>query len=146
MLARRTGTRLSSVKSITMIRVTKQTESGKPSIRDTGFTVWEVYLKLAMAGMPEEQVFGEHPGLISEDLVAVREFIVAEIKSRTHDEYTGRPVLAKEHLRDGAYYKGRCRNATVARWNAGEQCFYHWRERFEDVYIETIKYPTGETE
>src|SRR5450631_2903785 len=30
------------------------------------------------------------------------------------------------------------------RWNADQQCFYHWRERFEHMYIETIKYPTDE--
>jgi len=46
----------------------------------------------------------------------------------------------------GGYYKGRCRNATVARWNAEEQCFYHWREKFGRIYIETIKYPTDEQE
>ena len=39
-----------------------------------------------------------------------------------------------------------CRNACIARWNAEEQCFYHWREKFERIYIETIKYPTDEVE
>ena len=46
----------------------------------------------------------------------------------------------------GRYYKGRCRNATIARWNADENCFYHWREKFGRIYIETIKYPTDVVE
>jgi hypothetical protein len=69
-----------------------------------------------------------------------------KIKSRTHDEITGRPILPKDRLLHGHYYKGRCRNATVARWNADKQCFFHWREKFGNVFIETIKYPTDETE
>ena len=67
-------------------------------------------------------------------------------KLRTADEITGRLILPKDHLRHGAYYKGRCRNATVARWNASEQCFYHWRKKFDRIYIQTIKYPTDEVE
>ena len=47
---------------------------------------------------------------------------------------------------NGRYYKGRCRNATIARWNADENCFYHWREKFGRIYIETIKYPTDVVE
>jgi hypothetical protein len=32
------------------------------------------------------------------------------------------------------------------RWNADENCFYHWREKFGRIYIETIKYPTDVVE
>ena len=57
------------------------------------------------------------------------------------DELTTRPLLPKSALVHGAYYKGRCRNASVARWNADEQCFYHWRQKFNSIFIETIKHP-----
>jgi hypothetical protein len=68
------------------------------------------------------------------------------IKSRSHDEFTGRPILPKDQLVHGVYYKGRCRNATIARWNGVENCFYHWREKFGRIYIETVKYPTDVVE
>ena len=119
-------------------------ESGKPTIR--GIPVHDIYRNLAFGRMTEEELFREHPGLTPEDLAAVREHVVAEIKSRTHDEFTGRPILPKDQLRHGAVYKGRCRNACLARWNDEQHCFYHWREKFEHIYIETIKYPTDEVE
>jgi hypothetical protein len=49
-------------------------------------------------------------------------------------------------LKHGAYYKGRCRNATIARWNSDEGRFYHWRVKFHLVFIETIKHPDNEDE
>jgi hypothetical protein len=52
--------------------------------------------------------------------------------------------LPKEELAHGFYYKGRCRNATVARWNGEEEQFYHWRTKFNYTYIETIKCPEDE--
>ena len=121
-------------------------ESGKPCIR--GIPVIDIYRNLAFGRMTEEELLREHPGLTTEDLLAVREYALAEIKSRTHDEFTGRLILPKDQLKHGRYYKGRCRNATVARWNADEQCFfyYHWRLKVGSIYIETIKYPTDETE
>ena len=60
------------------------------------------------------------------------------------DELTHRRLLPKSALHDGAYYVGRCRNASVARWNARQQCFYHWREKFGRIYIEKIKHPVDE--
>lgn len=61
------------------------------------------------------------------------------------DDLTGSPVLAKDRLLHGQYYIGRCRNATIARWNADDDRFYHWRERFGqdcvEIIIETINYP-----
>jgi len=50
------------------------------------------------------------------------------------------PVIPKAELVHGAYYKGRCRNATEARWHEKDQCFYHWRYKF-GWFIETIKAP-----
>lgn len=54
-------------------------------------------------------------------------------------DYT--PTIKKENLKHGHYYRGRCRNAEFARWNANEECFYHWRYKFGDTFIETIKCP-----
>lgn len=48
--------------------------------------------------------------------------------------------LKKAELEHGAYYRGICRNAEIARWNAEEQQFYHWRTKFGNTYIETIKH------
>lgn len=41
----------------------------------------------------------------------------------------------------GKYYKGECRNATVARWNADEQQFYYWRHKWGQRFVETIGLP-----
>lgn len=62
-----------------------------------------------------------------------------------HDEHTGREIIPKESLVDGAYYVGRCRNATIARWSASNNSFFHWRIKFEQVFIEEIKHPVDET-
>jgi uncharacterized protein (DUF433 family) len=119
---------------------------GQPCIRGLPIKFWNVYRDLAFHGMTDDEVLQKYPELEQEDLVAVREYAVYLIQTRTHDEFTGRLILPKDRLQHGAYYKGRCRHATVARWNADEQCFYHWREKFGHIYIETIKYPTDELE
>lgn len=54
-------------------------------------------------------------------------------------DYT--PIIFKSQLIDGAYYKGRCRNASIARWNAKKQKFYHWRDKFTAHYVEAICAP-----
>jgi len=51
------------------------------------------------------------------------------------------PKILKENLEHGAYYKGRCRNAGIARWNAETQKFYHWRHKFGQWFIEEIRCP-----
>jgi hypothetical protein len=50
------------------------------------------------------------------------------------------PMVPRERLEHGAYYHGICRNATVARWDAGRQEFVHWRTKLHDVFLETIGY------
>lgn len=50
-------------------------------------------------------------------------------------------MLNKNELEHGKYYNGKCRNANIARWNGDEGVFYHWRTKFESVFIETIKHP-----
>ena len=101
---------------------------------------------MCLPGMTSSEVLSKFPELEPEDLAAVREFADKSIESRTHDEFTGRPILPRDRLAHGLYYKGCCRNATIARWNADENCFYHWREKFGRIYIETIKYPTDVVE
>jgi len=54
------------------------------------------------------------------------------------------PVIPKEDLIHGAYYRGRCRNASIARWNGETQEFYHWRTKFGNRFIETIQCPEDE--
>jgi hypothetical protein len=51
------------------------------------------------------------------------------------------PFLPKSALRHGAYYRGECRNASVARWNAERGQFYHWRNKWGLTFVETIKHP-----
>lgn len=47
--------------------------------------------------------------------------------------------IAKESLRDGVYYFGRCRNSHVARWDAKRQVFRYWREKFSFRYVESLR-------
>ncbi len=54
-------------------------------------------------------------------------------------DYT--PKIAKADLEHGAYYAGRCRNATEARWDANRQRFVHWRTKFGHKYLEEICHP-----
>ena len=54
-------------------------------------------------------------------------------------DYT--PKIAKKDLIHGAYYRGECRNAGEARWNADDELFYHWRYKFGDTFVETICHP-----
>jgi len=46
----------------------------------------------------------------------------------------------------GATTKGAAEMRPVARWNAKQQLFYHWRKKLDRIYIETIKYPRDEME
>jgi hypothetical protein len=55
------------------------------------------------------------------------------------DRYVAKIAVAD--LKHGAYYEGRCRNATVARWNADRQVFVHWRTKFNETFLEEIKHP-----
>jgi uncharacterized protein (DUF433 family) len=123
-----------------------QDPTALPRIRDTKFTVREVYGALLGRWDHEEEILARFPGLDHDDLVAAEQYILEIIRSRTHDDITGRPIMPRDQLQHGHYYKGRCRHATVARWNADDRCFYHWREKFGRIYIEDIKYPTDETE
>lgn len=52
-----------------------------------------------------------------------------------------RTYIPKADLVHGAYYHGRCRNATVARWDHTLGKFRHWRTKFNNTYLEYIKHP-----
>lgn len=50
-------------------------------------------------------------------------------------------MIAKKDLVDGAWYKGHCRNAEFAKWQAAGHCFVYEREKFSMKYTETIQHP-----
>jgi uncharacterized protein (DUF433 family) len=126
--------------------ITEPGQRSNPHILGTQVTVRDVCRDWSLRGMTDDEVLQKYPELEPHDLAAVREFAAKSIESRTHDEFTGRPILPRDWLVHGRYYKGRCRNATIARWNADERCFFHWREKLGHIYIETIQYPTDEQE
>lgn len=57
--------------------------------------------------------------------------------------YSYAPVIPKQELVVGNYYKGRCRNATLARWNG--KVFIYMRTKFWNTYITSIKAPEDES-
>jgi hypothetical protein len=57
-----------------------------------------------------------------------------------------RGMLRKAELEDGAYYRGYCRNATVAMWSAEKECFIYMRQKFERRYPDEIKHPEDDNE
>lgn len=57
-------------------------------------------------------------------------------------DYT--PKIAKKDLVHGTYYTGRCRNASVARWNGELGKFIHWRHKFGHKFLEEICHPEDE--
>lgn len=48
-------------------------------------------------------------------------------------------AIPKSGLVHGRYYYGRCRNASIARWDGMKEVFVHWRQKFGDVFLEEIK-------
>lgn len=54
-------------------------------------------------------------------------------------DYT--PKIAKCDLEHGAYYQGRCRNASVARWDGNRGLFIYYRNKFGHEFLEEIKCP-----
>jgi hypothetical protein len=49
-------------------------------------------------------------------------------------------IIPKNQLKHGVYYRGRCRNATVVRWNGENQRFYYRRTKFGYTFVEAIKH------
>lgn len=52
--------------------------------------------------------------------------------------------IPKEQLVHGFYYKGKCRNATVARWCNQMQLFVYRRRKFGTSFLESIRCPEDE--
>ncbi len=50
-------------------------------------------------------------------------------------------MIAKKDLIDGALYKGECRNASEARWDAARNVFVYRRRKFGDEFDEDISHP-----
>jgi hypothetical protein len=53
-------------------------------------------------------------------------------------------MLAKAKLEDGCYYKGECRNASMARWCAELQAFVHWTFTMGGWHLDLIHHPDDE--
>lgn len=49
-------------------------------------------------------------------------------------------AIPKKDLEDGKYYVGRCRNASVARWDEEQNEFVYARQKFNYVFPETINH------
>lgn len=50
-------------------------------------------------------------------------------------------MIKRDQLIHGQYYTGRCRNASIARWNANAGVFVYRRYKFGDTFIEEIEHP-----
>lgn len=55
------------------------------------------------------------------------------------EQYKNRTFIPMKELEDGCFYKGICRNATVAKWNEEEQKFIYLRSKFGSKFLEDIK-------
>jgi hypothetical protein len=53
-------------------------------------------------------------------------------------------MLRKTKLEDGRYYRGECRNASVARWCAELQAFVHWTFTMGGWHLDLIHHPDDE--
>lgn len=52
--------------------------------------------------------------------------------------------IPKSELKDGAYYRGYCRNANISVWSEKHQAFFHWRYKFGNKFVEKINCPEDE--
>lgn len=50
-------------------------------------------------------------------------------------------LIKKSDLIDGKVYFGNCRNATIAKWDAGKQRFIYKRVKFNSSFDEEIPHP-----
>ena len=53
-------------------------------------------------------------------------------------------LIKKDELKDGVYYQGHCRNASIAVWNQGKQRFTYLRHKFGSSYKEDIVHPVDD--
>ena len=52
--------------------------------------------------------------------------------------------IRKKDLIHGAYYKGRSRNASEARWDGDRNVFVHWRYKFGETFLDELRHPEDE--
>jgi len=52
-----------------------------------------------------------------------------------------RGMLRKSDLEDGSYYRGYCRNATVAQWSAEQNRFFYMRQKFDRRFCDRAAHP-----
>lgn len=53
--------------------------------------------------------------------------------------------IPKNELCHGKYYKGECRNATIARWDGVNGVFWYWRNKFNHQFVESIHCPEDDS-
>ena len=49
--------------------------------------------------------------------------------------------IQKAELKHLAWYRGICRNATIAQWNKTNNKFWYTRHKFGDTFTESINHP-----
>lgn len=49
--------------------------------------------------------------------------------------------IRKDSLRDGVWYRGKCRNATFAQWDATGNRFLYLRQKFDMLYVDALNGP-----
>jgi hypothetical protein len=85
---------------------------------------------------PKYPVHPERPWLVCpKDVVAMSKPTLAETFREPRCEP---PAVLVEPFIHGAYYRGHCRNASIARYNAETNRFVYWRQKFGDVFAEDI--------
>ena len=61
-------------------------------------------------------------------------------KNSNLQDYYDAGVIRKEDLIDGTYYRGICRNASVAKWDVKDNCFWYMRYKWGSSYKEDINH------
>ena len=54
-------------------------------------------------------------------------------------DYYDNGVIPKKDLVDGALYRGTCRNASIAWWDAERNMFKYHRTKFGDTFVDVIE-------
>jgi len=62
------------------------------------------------------------------------------VTSEILQKYYQAGVIRKEDLKDCGMYWGKCRNASLAEWNADTQKFYYLRRKFSHTFSEEINH------
>lgn len=63
------------------------------------------------------------------------------IKKSELEEAYKKGMIRKKDLKHCHYYKGYCRNSSMAMWNSYENCFFYLRTKFNQTFSEGIRHP-----